>query len=100
MSIGSINTIGTIGSIFPATSIDKGNTNNASFASVLNKAMQDVNKDQLQAYQSMEDMANGTVSNVQEAVQRIQEAELSLKLALEVKNKLVGSYKEVIKMQI
>ena len=98
-----VNSINTVGNLFPNSMVDKnsfGSNSNVSFASVLNKAMQDVNKDQLQAYQAMEDMANGTVSNVQEAVQRIQEAELSLKLALEIKNKVVGSYKEIIKMQI
>ena len=48
----------------------------------------------------MQGIATGKVTNLQEAVQRIEEAELSLKLALEVKNKAINAYKEITRMQI
>ena len=48
----------------------------------------------------MEGIASGKVTNLQEAVQKIEEAELSLKLALEVKNKALNAYKEIMKMSI
>lgn len=71
-----------------------------SFESMLKGAVKDVNKTQLEGYKAMEGIATGDVKNIQEAVQRIEEAELSLKLALEVKNKALNAYKEVMKMQI
>jgi len=71
-----------------------------SFASVLNKSLNEVNKTQVDAYNAMEQIATGKVENLQEAVQKIEEAELSLKLALEVKNKALSAYKEVMRMQI
>jgi len=37
---------------------------------------------------------------LQEAVKKIEEAELSLKLGLEVKNKALGAYKQVMAMQV
>ena len=40
------------------------------------------------------------VTNLQEAVQRIEEADLSMKLALEVKNKALNAYKEIMRMQV
>ena len=76
------------------------NTNNSSFAQVLNKSLTEVNKSQLDAYDAMEQIATGKVENLQAAVQKIEEAELSLKLALEVKNKALSAYKEVMRMQI
>jgi flagellar hook-basal body complex protein FliE len=71
-----------------------------SFASMLKNAIGEVNQSQVSAYNSMEGIATGKVTNLQEAVQRIEEAELSLKLALEVKNKALNAYKEIMKMQV
>lgn len=71
-----------------------------SFQNMLTNAISEVNSHQIKGYNSMEQIATGKVTNLQEAVQRIEEAELSMKLALEVKNKAVNAYKEVMRMQI
>ena len=71
-----------------------------SFQNMLSDAISEVNNQQLDGYKSMEGIATGKVTNLQEAVQKIEEAELSLKLALEVKNKALNAYKEVMRMQI
>lgn len=73
---------------------------NENFQEMLNNALKDVNDTQVQGYKAMEGIATGNVKNLQEAVQKIEEAELSMKLALEVKNKAIAAYKEVIKMQV
>jgi flagellar hook-basal body complex protein FliE len=71
-----------------------------SFAKILNKSLSEVNKTQVEAYTAMEQIATGKVENLQEAVQKIEEAELSLKFALEVKNKALSAYKEIMRMQV
>jgi flagellar hook-basal body complex protein FliE len=71
-----------------------------SFQNMLSDAISEVNNQQVDGYKSMEGIATGKVTNLQEAVQKIEEAELSLKLALEVKNKALNAYKEVMRMQI
>jgi len=71
-----------------------------SFESALKNAMAEVNQTQVDGYKAMEGIATGDVHNIQEAVQKIEEAELSLKLALEVKNKALNAYKEVMRMQV
>ena len=71
-----------------------------SFQSMLNDAITEVNSTQVDGYKSMEGIASGKVTNLQEAVQKIEEADLSLKLALEVKNKALNAYKEIMKMSI
>jgi len=71
-----------------------------SFSNILKKSIEDVNNTQVKAYDAMNDIATGKVENLQEAVQKIEEAELSLKLGLEVKNKALGAYKQIMAMQI
>lgn len=73
---------------------------NKSFDDMLKDAISEVNESQVKGYNAMEGIATGNVKNLQEAVQKIEEAELSLKLALEVKNKAVNAYKEVMRMQV
>jgi flagellar hook-basal body complex protein FliE len=94
-SIGnSLNTLG----LNSTNKIEEGN--DKSFQNMLNDAISDVNNQQVEGYKSMEGIATGKVTNLQEAVQRIEEAELSMKLALEVKNKALNAYREIMKMQI
>lgn len=76
------------------------NKQDLSFEKMLNNAISDVNDEQIQGYNAMEAIATGKVDNLQEAVRQIEEAELSLKLALEVKNKAINAYREVMKMQV
>ncbi|RXJ56266.1 flagellar hook-basal body complex protein FliE [Candidatus Marinarcus aquaticus] len=71
-----------------------------SFENILKNAISDVNQSQVQAYDAMEGIATGKVKNLQEAVQKIEEAELSLRLSLEVKNKAISAYKEVMRIQV
>ncbi len=79
---------------------DNQTKNGESFSDVLKQSLHEVNNAQVGAYDAMNDIATGKVKNLQEAVQRIEEAELSLKLGLEVKNKALGAYKQVMSMQV
>jgi flagellar hook-basal body complex protein FliE len=74
--------------------------NENSFSNILKESIQDVNQNQVNAYNAMDEIATGKVDNLQEAVKKIEEAELSLKLGLEVKNKALGAYKQVMSMQV
>tara|TARA_B100001063_G_C16721170_1_gene533650 strand:+ start:796 stop:1092 length:297 start_codon:yes stop_codon:yes gene_type:complete len=90
-------------SINPLTLKDNVNLDNkkdSTFSNMLNDAVSEVNKEQMQGYKAMDEIASGKVTNLQHAVQQIEEAELSMKLGLEVKNKALNAYKEVMRMQI
>jgi flagellar hook-basal body complex protein FliE len=76
------------------------NKKGESFSDVLEQSFLDVNNDQVKAYNAMDDIATGKVENLSKAVQKIEEAELSLRLGLEVKNKALSAYKQVMSMQI
>ena len=86
--------------LFSQTANNEIQNDSNSFSSILNKALGEVNNTQVKAYDAMENIATGKVENLQEAVQKIEEAELSLKLALEVKNKALMAYKDIMRMQI
>ncbi len=83
-----------------STSKVSNSSGNKSFQSMLNDALTDVNDEQLKGYDAMDQIATGKVTNLQEAVQKMEQAELSMKLALEVKNKAINAYREVMKMQV
>lgn len=79
-------------------------TNNApldkSFASVLKKAVDEVNTRQQQSEQALADIATGQVKDLHQAAIAIGKAENSMKLMLEVRNKAISAYKEILRTQI
>jgi len=89
-------------SLLNGLTLDKSNNNNneVTFASLLKKSLNEVNNSQVKAYDAMENIATGKVENLQKAIQQIEQAELSLKLGLEVKNKAIGAFKQVMAMQV
>ncbi len=88
-----------LGSGLAPEGLKSGNNEN-SFSNVLKNSIEEVNDTQVKAYNAMNDIASGKVENLQDAVQKIEEAELSLKLGLEVKNKALGAYKQIMSMQV
>ena len=100
MKLGEIaNSVANLGSPLAKNNVNDV-VNGDSFSDVLKSALGDVNANQVKAYEAMEGIATGKVENLQEAVRQIEEAELSLKLGLEVKNKALSAYKEVMRMQV
>lgn len=89
-----------IGSISNKQNSQSNKTDNTTFESMLKDAVSEVNKTQVDGYKAMEGIATGNVKNLQEAVQKIEEADLSLKLALEVKNKAVNAYTQIMRMTV
>jgi len=99
-SLGTINKNSLLDSVGLNNDLSQNKEKSQSFSSVLKESLEEVNESQVNAYDAMNDIATGKVENLQEAVQKIEEAELSLKLGLEVKNKALGAYKQVMAMQI
>ncbi|PIF04113.1 MAG: flagellar hook-basal body complex protein FliE [Arcobacter sp.] len=99
-TFGNINKNSLLGSVGLQSDLSHNQDNKQSFSDVLKESLEEVNNSQVKAYEAMNDIATGKVENLQEAVQKIEEAELSLKLGLEVKNKALGAYKQIMAMQI
>ena len=70
------------------------------FADVLKKSISEVNKEMQTADKAMADIATGQVKDLHQAAIAIDKAEHSMKLMLEVRNKALNAYKEILRTQM
>jgi flagellar hook-basal body complex protein FliE len=71
-----------------------------SFSSLLGKMVSDVNAQQQTAAQSVNALQSGQNVPLHQAVISMEEANVSFQLMVEVRNRLLESYQEVMRMQI
>jgi flagellar hook-basal body complex protein FliE len=77
-----------------------GEAKGSGFFEALQKSMEDVNTSQIQADNSIKDLVAGKSKNIHETMLAIQKADLSLKTMMQVRNKILEAYKEIIRMQV
>lgn len=71
-----------------------------SFADTLKTAIGSVNESQKTADKAMQNLATGKTDNVADVMIAAEQAELALKLMVQVRNKIVDAYQEIMKMQV
>jgi flagellar hook-basal body complex protein FliE len=72
----------------------------SSFAGLLGNLVQDVNTKQNVMEQSLRDLQSGQNVSLHQTMISIQEASVSFQLMVEVRNKLLESYQELMRMQV
>jgi len=100
MSIGSIKSLG---SIDPRSAYGVGNATGsptASFASQLQNAIADVQQLQVDREVMIEDMVTGKATEVHDVMIAAKESQLAFELLMEVRNKLLESYQEIMRMPV
>lgn len=70
------------------------------FDDVLTAAVQHVNGLQTQANQSIQSLAGDGSGNIHETMIAMEKADLSFRLMLQIRNKVVDAYQEVMRMQV
>ena len=75
-------------------------TAGASFADTLKQAINSVNEVQQKADKAMQNLATGRTDNVAEVMIASEQADIALKLMVQVRNKIIDAYQEVMKMQV
>lgn len=70
------------------------------FAEVLKGFLQDVNSSQLNADSSIKKLATGQIADVHEVMLAVEEANITLSLLVEIRNKLLEAYQQLIKMPL
>lgn len=70
------------------------------FSKVLQDSISELNDIQEQSDKAMADIATGEVKNLHQAALAIGKAETSMKAMLEIRNKALSAYKDLIKTQI
>jgi flagellar hook-basal body complex protein FliE len=78
----------------------KSKSNSADFENLLKKELNETNEMLSEAKKAETDIATGDVKDLAKASITIQKAELKMKMMLEVRNKAISAYKELLKTQI
>src|ERR1700756_4354301 len=71
-----------------------------SFADVLKDSLTQVNSLQHEADQAIQSLATGGPATLHDTMLAVEKAELSFKLMMQVRNKIVEAYQEVLRMQV
>ena len=92
----------------PATSVQapalftagKDQANGSTFQSIFKGAVDTVDGTQKQANQAIEDFLSGNTEDVHSTVLATQRAELTFELFMQVRNKMISAYQEIMRMQV
>lgn len=79
---------------------DRTHEQGESFGSTLKKFVEDVNSLQNQASESIEKLATGEITDVHQVMIAVEEAGTAMEFMLEIRNKIVEAYQEVMRMQV
>ena len=80
--------------------VNNTDSSDVSFGQLLTNALGDVNKVQLDAKQASIDLAAGKIQDVSEAVIATEKASIALQLTMQVRNKVIDAYQEIMRMQV
>ena len=80
--------------------LNKKEKTDGSFEDLLKKEIDQTNDMMEKADKAQADIATGSVEDLAKASITIQKAEMQMKMVLEVRNKAINAYKELLKTQI
>lgn len=75
-------------------------TGGQTFGEVMGKFLEDTNSQQLQADQAVQRLATGQSDSIPETMLALTKADLSFRVFMEVRNKVIEAYQEVMRMQM
>ena len=93
----------------PVTSLESGaalpgapssSASGEAFLSSLKDAIAKVSEAQAQADGSVQSLMTGQTTNLHETMIALEKADVSFQLMLQVRNKIVGAYEEIMRMQL
>ncbi|MCK4501819.1 MAG: flagellar hook-basal body complex protein FliE [Desulfuromonadales bacterium] len=70
------------------------------FGEMLKTSIAEVNQAQISANKAAEQIAAGETKNLHGAMIKLEEADISLRLMVQVRNKAVEAYQEIMRMQV
>jgi flagellar hook-basal body complex protein FliE len=84
----------------PVTPLDSGSKSAGGFGSIFSDAMQKVGEMNNDATKSVENFLSGEGDDLHKTIMATQRADLGMELFLQVRNKVVSAYQEVMRMQV
>ena len=107
MSINLINSLNSFSSSLPLAATDKnsfvsalGNDDGKNFGTIIKDAVESINDSQKSAEHEISKAVTGETQDLHKTIIALQTADLKFQLGLQVRNKLIGAYEEVMRMQV
>ncbi|AMV21567.1 flagellar hook-basal body complex protein FliE [Planctomyces sp. SH-PL14] len=70
------------------------------FSDLVKNLLNDVNTQQVGAQQSIQELASGQADSLQGVVLNVAKSDLTFRLLMEVRDKVIASYQEIMRMQV
>lgn len=83
-----------------AESVGASKDASTTFMGILEKSLQNVNTMQNQADHAVKELVAGRSKNIHETLLAVERADSSLKLMMQVRNKILDAYREIMRMQV
>ncbi len=77
-----------------------GDSKSSSFDHVLTRMLDQTNDNLIKADETVKDFVNGNIDNPHEVMIRLEEAHLALQFTIQMRNKVVEAYQELMRMQM
>jgi flagellar hook-basal body complex protein FliE len=102
MNISNLNSIISPAQTSPANKISTGDTENSggNFGSLVKDAVESIDSTQKSADQEIAKAVTGESPDLHRTIIALQTADLKFQLGLQVRNKLIGAYEEIMRMQV
>lgn len=84
----------------PGVGAASGAGNGGTFSEILRKSVDEVNTLQGQSDTAIKELVAGRSKNIHETMLTIERADTSLKLMMQVRNKILDAYREIMRMQV
>jgi flagellar hook-basal body complex protein FliE len=78
----------------------KTNAQSNEFGQMLAKSIDDVNRFQLEADESINELADGRQTDIHQTMIAVEKADISLELLLQIRNKVVAAYERIMRMAV
>ena len=72
----------------------------AGFGELLEKTISEVNQAQLESDKAVEQLHSGQAKNIHETMIALEKADISMRLVVQIRNKVVDAYQEIMRMQV
>jgi flagellar hook-basal body complex protein FliE len=82
------------------TSASAGNNRAGGFGELLEKTINEVNQSQLDSDKAVEQLQTGQAKNIHETMIALEKADISMRLMVQIRNKVVDAYQEIMRMQV
>lgn len=71
-----------------------------SFADVMRNSMAEANKAQLQGDSAIQELQSGNAEHLHEVMLSVEKADISLRMLVQMRNKAMSAYEEIMRMQL